>query len=192
MNILFVNACVHPESRTKKLADYFLSKIDGDIKEINLNEEKIPPLNMETLIYRTRLTEEMNFDEAIFKYAHCYANADLIVVAAPYWDLSFPAVLKTYIENINVNGIVFKYDEKGNVIGLCKAQRLVYITTAGGKISHEYGFEYMKSIAQDFHGIENVDYIKAEELDIIGSDVDKILQKAKEKIDKLVEKEFDE
>ena len=192
MNILFVNACVHPESRTKRLADYFLSKIDGDIKEINLNEEKIPPLNMETLMYRTRLTEEMNFDEAIFKYANDYAKADMIVVAAPYWDLSFPSVLKIYIENINVNGIVFKYDDKGDVIGLCNAKNLVYITTAGGEINHEYGFEYIKSVAQDFHGIENVDYIKAEELDIIGSDVDKILQKAKEKIDKLVEKEFKE
>ena len=190
MNILFVNACVHPESRTKRLADYFLKQINGDIKEINLNEEKIPPLNKETLMYRTRLTEEMNFDEAIFKYAHDYANADLIVIAAPYWDLSFPSALKIYIENINVNGIVFKYDERGNVIGLCNAGKLVYITTAGGKISHEYGFEYIKSIAQDFHGIKNVDYIKAEELDIIGSDVEEILKKTKEKIDKLIQKEF--
>ena len=192
MNILFVNACVHPESRTKKLAGYFLKQINGNIKEINLNEERIPPLNKETLMYRTKLTEEMNFDEAIFKYANDYADADLIVIAAPYWDLSFPAALKIYIENINVNGIVFKYDEKGNVIGLCNADKLVYITTAGGKISHEYGFEYIKSIAQDFHGIKNVNYIKAEELDIIGSDVEEILKKAEEKIDKLIQKEFKE
>jgi FMN-dependent NADH-azoreductase len=192
MNILFVNACVHPESRTKKLADYFLSKIDGNIKEVNLNNEKIPPLNKETLMFRTKLTEEMNFDEAIFKYAHDYANADMIVIAAPYWDLSFPSALKIYIENINVNGIVFNYDENGNVIGLCNAQRLVYITTSGGKISHEYGFEYIKSLAQDFHGIKDINYIKAEELDIVGSDVEKILHKTEEKIDKLVKKEFKE
>ena len=93
MNILFINACVNTESRTKRLADYFLKQINGSIKEVNLNEEKIQPLNKEALIYRTKLTEEMNFDDAIFKYAKDYASADMIVIAAPYWDLSFPAVL---------------------------------------------------------------------------------------------------
>ena len=190
MNILFVNACVHPESRTKRLADYFLNQLDGNVKEINLNDEKIPPLNKETLMYRNHLTEEKNFNEAIFKYAKDYSDADLIVIAAPYWDLSFPAALKIYIENINVNGIVFEYDEKGNVAGLCSADRLVYITTAGGKIGHEYGYEYIKSLAQDYHGIKNIDYIKAEELDIIGSDVEEILKKTKNKIDKLIKEEF--
>lgn len=190
MNILFVNACIHPESRTKRLADYFLSKIDGEIKEVNLNEEKIPPLNREMLLFRNRLTEEMNFEEPIFKYAHDYADADIVVIAAPYWDLSFPAILKIYIENINVNGIVFKYDDKDKVIGLCNAKNLVYITTSGGQISHEYGYEYIKSLAEDFHGIKNIDYIKAEKLDIIGENVEEILQKAEEKIDKLIEKKY--
>lgn len=190
MNILFVNACIHPESRTKRLADYFLSKIEGNIKEVNLNEEKIPPLDRKTLMFRNRLTEEMDFDEPIFKYAKDYADADLIVIAAPYWDLSFPAVLKIYIENINVNGIVFKYDEKGNVIGLCNAKNVVYITTSGGEINHAYGYEYIKSLAEDFHGVKHVDYIKAEKLDIIGENVEEILQKAEDKIDKLIEKEY--
>lgn len=190
MNILFVNACIHPESRTKRLADYFLSKIEGNIKEVNLNEEKIPPLDRETLMFRNRLTEEMNFEEPIFKYAKDYAGADLIVIAAPYWDLSFPAVLKIYIENINVNGIVFKYDEKGNVIGLCNAKKLIYITTSGGEINHAYGYEYIKSLAEDFHGVKHVDYIKAEKLDIIGENIEEILQKAEDNIDKLVEKEY--
>lgn len=190
MNILFINACVHQESRTKRLADYFLKQINGNINEVNLNEEKIPPLNKETLMYRTKLTEENNFEEAIFKYAHDYANSDMIVIAAPYWDLSFPAALKIYIENINANGIVFKYDENGNVIGLCNADKLVYITTSGGKINHEYGFEYIKSLAKDYHGIKNIYYIKAEELDIVNSDVEQILQKAEEKIDKLIRKDF--
>ncbi len=187
MNILFINACVHPESRTKRLADYLLSKLSGEIKEINLNNEKIPPLNKETLLYRSRLVDEMNYEEAIFKYAHDYSNADMIVIAAPYWDLSFPAALKIYIENINVKGITFMYDEHGKPQGLCKAKRLIYITTAGGKIiSDEYGFEYIKSLAQKFHGIKDVDYIKAEELDIIDADIEDILQKAEKKIDKLL------
>ena len=30
-----------------------------------------------------------------------------IVVAAPFWDLSVPAVLKVYIENISADGVTF-------------------------------------------------------------------------------------
>ena len=38
----------------------------------------------------------------------------VIVIAAPYWDLSFPAVLKTYLEQINVLGVTFDYSDDGH------------------------------------------------------------------------------
>jgi len=186
MKILFVNACVHPESRTHRLANYLLNYMDGEIKEINLNNLNIPPLNKETLMFRSDLVNEKNFNEPVFEYARCYANSDVIVVAAPYWDLSFPSALKVYIEHINIPGIVFEYDKNGKPEGLCKAKKLIYITTAGGKIvSDDYGFGYIKELAQKFHGIKDVEYIKAEGLDIDGAEVEEILQKAEEKIDKL-------
>ena len=123
----------------------------------------------------------------MFYYARDYVAADIIVIAAPYWDLSFPAVLKNYVENINIPGLAFQYDEEGKPIGLCNAKDLIYITTAGGKIvSDEYGFGYIKELAQKFHGIKNVHYIEAEKLDIIGANVEEILQKAEEKIDKTI------
>ena len=191
MKILYVDASVRPDSRTQRLGYYFLDGLDRskyDIKELKLSKECIPPLTFESLENRTNLTEKGNFDESVFYYAREYADADMIVIAAPYWDLSFPATLKTYIEAINIPDVVFSYDEKGNPIGHCKAHRLVYITTSGGKIeSDEYGFGYIKKLAQKFHGIKDVDYIKAEELDIDGADIETILQKAEKKIDKLIE-----
>ena len=189
MKILFVNATVRPDSRTKKIASYLLERISGEKKIVNLAEEDIRPLNNELLELRTRLTYERDFNHAIFDYAKDYAEADTIIIVAPYWDLSFPALLKNYIETINVNGIVFRYTEKGEVKSLCKAKNLIYITTSGGKIiSHEFGFGYIKELAQKFHRIENVEYIKAEELDIIGTDIEKILLEAEKDIDKIVDK----
>ena len=192
MNILYIDASVRPDSRTQRLAHYFLDGFDHtktDIKELKLTNECIPPLTMESLEHRTSLSEQGNFDEPIFHYANDYANADMIVICAPYWDLSFPATLKTYIEAINVVGLTFQYDDKGKPIGLCNAKRLIYITTAGGKIGNdEYGFGYIKELAQNFHGIKEVDYIKAEELDIYEANVEEILQKTEKKIDKLLEK----
>ena len=189
MNILYIDASVRPDSRTKRLAHHFfkgIEELNANVKELYLTNECIPPLNRESLEHRTQMCEEGNLDEPIFHYAKEYANADMIVIAAPYWDLSFPAILKTYIEAINVVGITFRYDEDGVPAGLCNAKKLVYITTAGGKIiSDDYGFGYVKELAQKFHGIKDVEYIKAEELDIIDADVDNIIQKAQKKIDKL-------
>ena len=42
-NILFVNACVRPQSRTKLLAKYVLEKLDGEIQELDLEKEDIKP-----------------------------------------------------------------------------------------------------------------------------------------------------
>lgn len=105
-----------------------------------------------------------------------FANADTVVIAAPYYDLSFPAMLKQYFEQINVLGLTFTYSETGTPKGLCKAKDLYYVTTAGGPIiSDEFGFGYVKALAKCFYGIENVYQIKAEGLDIIGADVEAIL-----------------
>ena len=70
------------------------------------------------------------------------------------------------------------------LISLCKAKKLIYITTAGGPIiSDEFGFGYIKSLAENFYGIKDFAYIKAEGLDIYGANIQEILKKAKEDID---------
>lgn len=183
--ILFINACVRPQSRTKRLADRILQKIGKDVKEVNLDKENLTPLNAKTLERRTELAASGIFADKMFNLAKEFANAEKIVIAAPYWDLSFPALLKCYIEQINVIGLTFAYNDKGIPYGLCKADELIYVTTAGGTIQNEdFGFGYIKSLAQRFYGIKNISYIKAENLDLIGADVEAILQHAEKEIDK--------
>ena len=186
MKILYINACVRDESRTNDLAQYALSKIEGEIEEINLNNEQIKPLSKDSLKLRDSLILENNYDNPFFDYAKQFAQADVIVISAPYWDLSFPALLKTYFENINVLGLTFSYSEQGFPISLCKAKKLIYITTAGGPIiSDEFGFGYVKSLSENFYGIKDINYIKAEGLDIFGANIQEILDKAKKEIDKI-------
>ena len=55
----------------------------------------------------------------MFYYARQFAEADQIVIAAPFWDLSFPAILKAYMEQITVSGITFEYIN-GRPCGRCK------------------------------------------------------------------------
>lgn len=183
--ILFVNACVRPQSRTKRLADYLLKKLKSNVKELVLEKENIVPLNKETLEHRTKLASNGIFDDPIFDLAKDFAAAEKIVIAAPHWDLSFPALLKCYIEQINVIGLTFTYNDDGKPYSLCKANELIYITTSGGTIFNEdFGFGYIKSLAHNFYDIKNVSCFKAENLDLIGADVENILQRTEKEIDR--------
>lgn len=181
--ILFINVCVRKESRTKRLAECLLKKLNDEIKEVTLEKEGISPLDNKTLELRTKLAESKNYNNPIFDYAKDFAKADTIVIASPFWDLSFPASLKCYIEAINIPGLTFEYSPDGIPYGLCKAKKLYYVTTSGGKIfNEEYGFGYIKSLCNNFYGIKDVSFIKAENLDVVGSDVESILKDAEEEI----------
>ena len=177
--ILFVNACVRSQSRTRRLAQSVLKKLGGHIKEVDLERKKISPLNGLMLERRLQLISAGAFDDSMFDLAKDFAAAEKIVIAAPYWDLSFPALLKCYIEQISVIGLTFAYDEAGRPYGLCKADGLIYVTTSGGPMFNEdAGFGYIKSLVQNFYGIQNVSCIKAENLDLAGADDESILQVA--------------
>ena len=121
---LYINCCARKESRTNRLAKVVLQKLGEDFTELNLYEENLRPLDFGKLNHRTELIEREDFSDKMFDCAKQFANADTIVIAAPYWDLSFPAPLKTYIENIYVTGIVSAYNENGLPVGLCKANYL--------------------------------------------------------------------
>lgn len=173
--ILFINTCVRPESRTRRLSMEVLRRLghSENVREIKPDNS---PLTYEALERRTKLSEAGKFDDKIFDDAKIFASASQIVIAAPYWDLSFPATLKNYIEAVNVVGITFAYTEEGVPYGLCKAERLIYVTTAGGPIvSDDYGYGYVRELSRSYWGISETVCVKAEGLDIIGADAEAIL-----------------
>lgn len=177
--ILFINACVRKQSRTLILANRLLDTLDGEIREVQLERVEFPVVDEEFIERREALKNAGKYDDPMFSLGRDFADADTIVIAAPYYDLSFPAMLKQYFEQINVLGLTFTYSEAGIPEGLCKAKKLYYITTAGGHIlSDDFGFGYVKALANTFYGIEEVYQIKAEGLDIIGADVEAILESA--------------
>ncbi len=177
--ILFVNACVRKQSRTLILAKQLLSTLEGEVKEIRLEDVDFPVVDEEFINHREDLKNAGKYDDPMFSLGRDFAAADTIVIAAPYYDLSFPAMLKQFFEQINVLGLTFTYSETGIPTGLCKADKLYYVTTAGGPIlSDELGFGYVKALANNFYGIDEVYQIKAEGLDVVGADVDAILEAA--------------
>ena len=179
--ILLINACVRKQSRTKRLADSLLAKWSEPVTEIRLEEIDFPAVNEDFLARRDRLISEEAFSDPMFDLANQFAAADRIVIATPYWDLSFPASLKQYFEQINVLGITFRYTPQGIPQGLCKASELYYVTTAGGQyVPEEFGFGYVKALAQNFYGISSVTQLKAVGLDLDGADPEAILKESME------------
>ena len=178
--ILFVNACIRPNSRTLELANCVLQRLDGAVEEVKLYEEKLSPLNLEEMEVRDKSAKNKDFSGDIFNLAKQFATADVIVLAAPYWDLMFPAVVKNYFEKITVNGLTFAYGENGIPYGLCKAKKLIYVTTSGGSIVYNFGFDYVTALAKCFYGIDEVQFVSAQGLDVYGADITKIIKEVKQ------------
>ena len=120
--ILFINACPRPDSRTRELAQHVLSKLEGDVEKLRLFDEAVSPLDMAGMEERNRAVREGDWNAPILRYARQFAAADTIVVAAPYWDLLFPAVVRAYFEATTITGVTFRYTPEGFPAGMCKAK----------------------------------------------------------------------
>ena len=179
--ILYIDACVRGErSRTRKLAVRFLEAYEqrhrsDRIHHLDLTRMELMPQTTEVLRERDRLWRAGRLDDPTFDLARQFAAADKLVVAAPFWDLGFPALLKIYLERISVNRITFGYGADGGLLGLCRAERLLYITTRGGDYSQpdtaplEMGARYVEALCR-MYGIGQFHLLCAEGLDDVRND----------------------
>lgn len=187
--LLYIKANAKPEgqSRTFKISDSFIeayrqSNPADKIITLDLYKEGIGLLTAQDIntVFGPKTEESRN--HPILKYAYQFAEVDKYVVAEPMWNLSIPAILKAYIDYICVTGITFKYTAEGPV-GLCNNKKAVNIVARGGQYavepnsSFEMGERYLKTIFA-FLGITDFTTISAEELDVIGNDVDAIVGNA--------------
>ena len=108
-------------------------------------------------------------DDPLFADAWQFARADRIVLAAPFWELSFPAILRIYLERVSMRDITFGYEESG-LVGRCRAEKLLLVTTRGGDYSlpetewMEMGARQLKALCAMF-GIPKFELLCAEGLD---------------------------
>ncbi|MCR4939729.1 MAG: NAD(P)H-dependent oxidoreductase [Treponemataceae bacterium] len=192
MRILVVDCCIRKEkSATRKLLESYLrfrsDGVDapgGDLTEIErlyLTEEKLVPLTAEDIEHRQSLLDAGNLNDPVFRYAKQFSMADEILIAAPYWDWSFPSLLKVYIEHVSVSGISFIY-RGPSPTGLCKAKKIRYFSTCGGFTEgpHE-GVSYIRRVGKAF-GINEVQEYTIEGLDIDPEKRDEVLASGIERL----------
>lgn len=153
------------ESRTRKILVPVVEALSGKyaIETIRLEDMEMPSLGREMLAERSGGTVPQWAVDA----ARQIAEADRIVIAAPFWDMSFPARLKVFIENTSLYGITFT-DTGTTCAGLCKCRKVLYLTTRGMNIRTgsplEQATPYLKALSA-LWGLGEILCVAAENLD---------------------------
>ena len=147
--LVYIDACVRDEeSRTKRIAEPIVEALSSryEVERITLNE-----LHLE-VVQKEKLKERMNghIEEPILTYAKHIASADRIVISSPFWDMGIPACLKAFLELCSLFTVTFE-DDGTKCVGLCKAQKMLYITTRGMNIETgsvlEQATPYLKALS---------------------------------------------
>ncbi len=185
IDVLLIDCCIRgSKSRTKVLEEAFVAALstrpDVTAERLTLMDEPLTPLANGFFWQREHLIETGELDHPRFRYAHRFQQADRIVIAAPFWDLSFPALLKIYIENLCVQGITFDCSETKGTFGICRAEKLLLLTTRGGALEGspmDNGTKYLGDMAK-FFGIPAFEHIAADGLDMGLEPVESIMDRA--------------
>ena len=187
--LVVIDACVRQsDSRTLRIAEPIIEALSKRYKVIryDLPEMDIVPLNP-GLFAERGLGEIPSWAK---EAATAIAKADRILIAAPFWDMSFPAVLKCFFEQTSLFDITFT-DNGKTCVGLCKAPKVLYITTRGMDIPTgsflDQGSPYLRALGALWNlgeitvlDVHNTDYLPEEELrEQISSTIEEGLELAK-------------
>ena len=194
--VLYIKANIknEGESRTFKVSDSFVEEYkknnpEDEIITLDLYKENIDFLRVDDLGKLFGPKDEESKNNSILKYAYQFADADKYIIAAPMWNLSFPAILKAYIDYVSVSGITFKYTAEGPV-GLLNNKKAVHIVSRGGAYDnspYEMGDRYLRTIL-GFFGIKDIETIAIDNLDVIGVNIDEKIEEGIENAISLAKK----
>ncbi|MBE6336045.1 MAG: hypothetical protein E7066_05155 [Lentimicrobiaceae bacterium] len=163
--LFYVDACLREGSNTKKIADAIFDELSNkyEMETVRLSDCSFPIVNNDILNDRANGIVPEEYVEMAKKLA----AADRLVIAAPFWDMSFPSALKVFFENMSLFNVTFASNEK-ECFGLCKAEKVLYITTRGMNISTgddlEQATPYIKALSK-LWGLGELYVISAQNMD---------------------------
>ncbi len=196
-------------SRTvsRKLVNAILEKVpDVELEELNLYEEHIPQLKgcyfesrsaIVSSAARSKLSaEEQKEVSKIEHLCNQFKEADIYVLAAPMWSLSFPAPVKEYLDCIIQAGktIAFEHNKPHGLMN-DKRRIFVYVQSSGANIpwllksTLSKGLNYVHKIIK-FIGINTFDDLLVDGTGATEEERQNAIKTATDKIPRLVEKLF--
>ena len=172
--LVYIDACIRDEeSRTKRIALPIIDELKKkyDVTTFVINELKLD------IVQKALINKRLSGDSPsyIMNWAETISDADRVVISAPFWDMSIPSALKTFIELCSILNVTFISDDK-TCYGNCKSEKLLYITTRGMDISTrdklDQGTSYLEALSYLWGlgeviviSCQNMDYVSCEEVE---------------------------
>ena len=170
--LLYIDACIrNEESRTKKIATPIVEALKEKyaVDTLVLNELKLEVVKEELIQKRN----SGDIEPVVMSWAEMVRDADRIVIAAPFWDMSIPAALKVFFELCSIFDVTFKSDDK-TCYGNCRAEKMLFITTRGMDIATgdvlEQATSYLKALSW-LWGIGPLQVVVAQNMDYVSEEV---------------------
>lgn len=210
--LLYISVNSKPEnlSSSKMVARKFINKFlerNGDFKveEVDLYKEHIPRLEYQYFKDRNCVISEEEAKKLpekdqkeirkIRDLCDQFISAQMYVIAAPMWSLSFPAPLKEYIDCIVQEEKTISFEKGKKPKGLLddKERAVVYIQYSGGNIPWildpimDKGENYVAQIMKAM-GIKNVQELKVDATGTTEEERENAIREAEEKIDSILDR----
>ena len=210
--LLYISVNSKPEnlSSSKMVARKFINKFlerNGDFKveEVDLYKEHIPRLEYQYFKDRNCVISEEEAKKLpekdqkeirkIRDLCDQFISAQMYVIAAPMWSLSFPAPLKEYIDCIVQEEKTISFEKGKKPKGLLddKERAVVYIQSSGGNIPWildpimDKGENYVAQIMKAM-GLKNVQELKVDATGTTEEERENAIRDAEEKIDSILDR----
>lgn len=208
--LLYITVNSKPEelSASKTVGRAFVNKFlekhkEFILEELDLYQCHIPRLEYEYFEKRNCMIKEEDFSKLnekqqeevhkIVKLVDQFKEADLYVIAAPMWSLSFPAPLKEYIDCIVMDGKTIKISEN-KMEGLLndKPRAMVYIQSSGAPIPwmlrsiFNKGLDYVRDIMK-YMGIKKFEELLVDGTGFTEEERREAIEEANKEVNKLIE-----
>ncbi|MEG9298505.1 FMN-dependent NADH-azoreductase [Mangrovibacillus sp. Mu-81] len=172
--VLYITAHPHDDTQSFSMAagkafidTYKEANPSHNVVAVDLYKEDIPQIDADVFSGWGKLQTGKGFEELsdnekakvgrLTELVDQFVDADKYIFVTPFWNFSFPPVMKAYIDSVSVAGKTFKYTEHGPV-GLLTDKKALHIQARGGIYSEgpaaqmEMGHRYL-DIMMQFYGV---------------------------------------
>ena len=208
--LLYISVNSKPEdlSASKTVARAFINKFleknkDFEVEEVDLYKEHIPRFEYQYFEKRNCIINEDDAKKLdtkgqeevrkIRELCDQFISANVYVIAAPMWTLSFPAPLKEYIDCIMQDHKTIKFEgKKIEPLLNDKPRTMVYIQSSGANVPWvlrpilNKGLNYVEDVIK-FMGIKKFEELLVDGTGFTKKEQHEAINKAIDKIDDVID-----
>jgi len=145
---------------------------NDQVVHIDLYKENIPQIDADVFSGWGKLRSGSSFEDLseqeklkvtrLGEINEQFITADKFVFVTPFWNFSYPPVMKAYLDAVSVAGKSFRYTDNGQPVGLLTDKKALHIQARGGFYSEgpaaelEMGHRHLQ-VMMNFFGVPSLE-----------------------------------